>query len=74
MLNDSVVAGVKKPLNGGRFTWDCAPGGTITALVAASLAHYGALLQVPKAPKQTPKPMADTPDQRPEDDWLTRPF
>jgi hypothetical protein len=47
VLNDSVGAGVKKPLNGGRFTWDCAPGGMITALVAASMAHYGCLTQVP---------------------------
>jgi hypothetical protein len=29
---------------------------------------------VPKVPKKAPHPMADTPDQRPEDDWLTRPF
>jgi hypothetical protein len=59
VLDDSVVAGVKKPLSGGRFTWDCAPGGMITALVAASMAHYGALLQVPKVVRHTPLPMTD---------------
>ncbi|MGA9676015.1 MAG: hypothetical protein WBR28_12465 [Mycobacterium sp.] len=25
ILNDSVVSGTKKPLSGGRWTWDCAP-------------------------------------------------
>ena len=54
-----MLAGVKKPLSGGRFTWDSAPGGMITALVAASLAHYGALLLVPKVVKHTPLPMTE---------------
>jgi hypothetical protein len=74
MLDDAVTAGVKHPLNGGRFTWDSVPGGTITALVAVSMAHYGCLQIVPKVPKKSHPPMADTPDQRPGEDWLTRPF
>jgi hypothetical protein len=60
LLDDSVFAGVKKPLSGGRFTWDCAPGGMITALVAASMAHYGCLTQAPVVVKHTPLPMTDT--------------
>ena len=73
ILTDSVVSGIKKPLNGGRFTFDCAPGGIITQLIAASMAHYGALLQTPVLPKKTPLPMTAPPD----DDGpsiLTRPF
>lgn len=64
ILDDSVAAGVKKPLQGdtGRFTWGCAPGGMITQLIAASFAHYGALVQAPARPKKTPLPMADTMD------------
>jgi hypothetical protein len=33
----------------------------ITALVAASLAHYGALLQVPRVVRNTPVPLVDRP-------------
>jgi hypothetical protein len=72
VLDNSVLAGVKKPLSGGRFTWDCAPGGMITALVAASMAHYGALLQVPKVPKKSLPPMFDSPDDG--ESYMTRPF
>jgi hypothetical protein len=73
ILTDSVLAGVKKPLqNGGRFTWDCAPGGMITQLVAASCAHYGALVQAPAVQQRTPVPMTAPPDDGPS--IMTRPF
>jgi hypothetical protein len=60
VLDDSVFTGVKKPLSGGRFTWDCAPGGMVIALVAATMAHYGCLTQVPVVVKNTPLPLTDT--------------
>jgi hypothetical protein len=73
ILTDSVVAGIKRPLNGGRFTFDCAPGGMITQLVAPSLAHYGALVQAPAVPKKTPLPMTAPPDND-GPSIMTRPF
>ena len=74
VLDDSVLAGVKKPLSGGRFTWECAPGGMITALVAATMAHYGCLTQAPGMVKFTPLPMSDTSNGRDDgfrDLWKT---
>ena len=63
ILSDSVHSGIRRPLSGGRFTWDCAPGGLITQLVAATLAHYGALTRAPAAPKRTPAPLMATPSR-----------
>jgi hypothetical protein len=73
ILTDSVLAGTKKPLQGsGRFTFDCAPGGMITQLMAAALAHYAALVQAPVVPKKTALPMTAPSDDGPS--IMTRPF
>jgi hypothetical protein len=58
ILTDSVAAAAKKELPGGRFTWETSGfGGTITQLMAATLAHWGLLVHA-KPPKHSAPPMA----------------
>jgi phage terminase large subunit-like protein len=67
VLNSSVGSAKKRDLPGNRYAWDRKPGGSIAALVAATLAHWG-LLTFSRPPRKTAPPMADQTGARNRED------
>jgi hypothetical protein len=77
VLDASVASGGRREFPAGGWAWDKrSPEGTISPLVAASLAHFGLLTFGPTIapPKQTPIPLADTTTTASDPDWSRIPF
>lgn len=67
ILTESVLSAVKKPMTGGRFIWDGAPGAApLCHLVAATLAYWGAATAKPPKRKSA-LPLVDKPGRGGDD-------
>jgi hypothetical protein len=65
ILSDSALAGIRKPLTGGRFVWDSSAGSApLCHLIAATMAYWSAVQTRPPK-RRPPAPMADTDDTAP---------
>lgn len=80
ILADSMECTIKRDLpgpEGARFAWDAIPGGSITATVGVTLAHWG-LLAFSSPPRVSAPPMAEGQDEHSgadsEFDPLSAPF
>jgi hypothetical protein len=78
ILTDAVAATIKRDLPGDRFAWDALPGGSITQIVAGTLAHWG-LLTFASPPKRSLPPMSGQEEvsenlSSDEKDWDSVPF
>lgn len=76
ILNSAVLTAVKRDLPSGAFAWDRRPGGTVTHLVAATLAHWGllALTEPTKGPLVTPRSDAKPSNQSSDYDAMSAAF
>jgi hypothetical protein len=70
ILNDAVVAAVKRDLPGGGFAWAKTAGSSIAQLMAATLAHWSLLTFGTAARPKPPPPLSDTRPGRYDDCFL----